>query len=46
MEWNGTHQLLVYVDDVNMLSEITNAIKRNKKASRQVGLEADTEKTK
>jgi hypothetical protein len=45
----GTHQLLVYADDVVLLVDNTNTIKRNTEAltdSNKVGLEASTEKTK
>jgi hypothetical protein len=47
---NGTHQILVYADDVNLLGDSTNTIKENigtnLEASRDVGLEMNEEKTK
>jgi hypothetical protein len=47
---NGTHHLLVYPDDVNLLSDNIDAIKKNTEtlidASKEVGLEVNTEKTK
>jgi hypothetical protein len=46
----GTHQILVYIDDINKLGENRNNIRNNTEAvleaSREVGLEADTKKTK
>jgi hypothetical protein len=50
LKLNGTHQLLVYADDVNLLGDNIDAIKRNMEtlidASKEVGLEVITEKTK
>jgi hypothetical protein len=50
LKLNGTHQLLVYAGDATMLGGNTNTIRRNKEAlleaSKEVGLEVNTEKTK
>jgi hypothetical protein len=47
---NGPHQLLVYAHDVNLLGDSINTIKKNMKtlidASKEVGLEENTDKTK
>jgi hypothetical protein len=50
LKLNGTHQLLVYADGVNLLGDNVDIIKRNAQtfidASKEVGLEVNTEKTK
>jgi hypothetical protein len=50
LKLNGTHQLLVYADDLNLLGDNIYIIKKNTEtlfdASKEVGLEVHTEKTK
>jgi hypothetical protein len=47
---NGTHQLLVYADDVNVLRDnrdtMNKMIETSTDASKEVGLEVNTEKIK
>jgi hypothetical protein len=47
LKLNGTHQLFVYTDDVNLLGDIIDTIKKNTQtlidASKEVGMEVNTE---
>jgi len=47
---NGTHQLLVYADDVNLLGGTIHTLKKNAEAlvaaTREIGLNVSAEKTK
>jgi len=47
---NGTHQLLVYADDVNILGGSVHTVKENTEAlivaSKETGLEVNADKTK
>jgi hypothetical protein len=50
LKLNGTHQLLVYADGVNVLGDKINTANKNTKtvndASKEVGLEVNAEKAK
>jgi hypothetical protein len=51
LELNGTHHILAYADDVNLLGDNTDTIKKKNMetltdASKEVGLEINVEKTK
>jgi hypothetical protein len=50
LKLNGTHQLLAYTDDVNLLGDNIDTINKNTEtltdASKEVGLEANVEKTR
>jgi hypothetical protein len=47
---NGTHQVLAYADDVNVLGGSVHTVKENAKAlvvaAKKIGLEVNAEKTK
>jgi hypothetical protein len=49
LKLNGTHQLLAHADDVNLLGDNIDTIKKNNEhlidASKEVGLEINVEKT-
>jgi len=50
LKLNGTHQFLVYADDVNVLGGSVHTIKENTEAlimaSKQIGLELNMDKSK
>ena len=50
LKLNGTHQLVVYVDDVNILGGSVHTVKENAEAlvvaSKEIGLEVNADKTK
>jgi preprotein translocase subunit YajC len=50
LKLNGTHQFLVYADDVNILGGSVNTIKENADAlivvSKETGVEADADRSK
>jgi hypothetical protein len=50
LKLNGAHQLLIFADDENLLEDNIHIIKKNTEtlidASKEVGLEVNTEKTK
>jgi hypothetical protein len=49
LKLNGTHQLLIYADDVNILERSIHAVKKNTEAlviaGKEIGLEINAEKT-
>jgi len=50
LKLNGTHQLLVYANDINILGRSVHTIKKNTEAfvvaSKQTGIEVNADKTK
>jgi len=50
LKLNGTHQLLVYADDINILGGSIHTLKENAEAlvaaAREIGLEISADKTK
>jgi len=49
LKLNGTHQLLVYADDINIVGGSAHTVKENADAlvvsSKEIGLEVNTDKT-
>jgi hypothetical protein len=46
LKLNGTHQLLVYADEVNILGRISKCAEASVIASKEMGLEVSDDKTK
>ena len=50
LKLNGTHQLLAYADDVNILGRSVHTVKENAEAlvvaTKEIGLEVNADKTK
>jgi len=50
LKLNGTHQLLIYADDINILGGSVHTVKENTEAlivaSKEIGLEVNADKTK
>ena len=50
LKLNGTHQLLAYADDVNILGGSTHTVKENEEAllvaTKEIGLEVNADKSK
>jgi len=50
LKLNGTHQLLAYTDDVNILGGSVDTVKKNEEAlvdaTKEIGLEVNAHKTK
>ena len=50
MKSNGTHQLLAYADDVNILGGSVHTVKKNAEAlvaaTKEIGLDVNADKTK
>ena len=50
MKLNGTHQLLAYADDVNILGGSVHTVKKNAETlvatAKEIGLEVNADKTK
>ena len=50
LKLNGTHQLLAYADDVNIMGGSIHTVKENAEAlvaaTREIGLDVDADKTK